>query len=151
MRKRVLLGVFLAVLALSAPAAAQMYGAPAAPAPYATRNSGAEVQPLDRILPAIREGRPGRFYDAEGPFSGPDGGLHYRIKWLTPEVRIVWLDADARTGHVMGAFRGYAPGMPPSGLRYWGRPGFGGPRGGPFRARGGWGRAGFGWGPRQRH
>jgi hypothetical protein len=150
MRKRALLGVFLAVLALSAPAAAQTYTAPAAQTPY-SRDYGAHsygaVQPLDRILPAIREGRPGRFYDAEGPFSSPDGGLHYRIKWLTPEGRIVWLDADARTGHVMGAFRGYAPGMPPSGLRYWGRPRFGGR---PFGPRG-WGRAGLGWGPRHGH
>lgn len=143
MRKRALLGLFFAVLALSAPAAAQSpYRAP-----YRTDYSAA-VQPLDRILPAIREGRPGRFYDAEGPFSSPDGSLHYRIKWLTPEGRIVWLDADARTGHVNGAFRGYATGAPPNGLRYWGRPRFLGPHVGP---RGAWGRGGFGWAPRHEH
>jgi hypothetical protein len=108
---------------------------------------GYAIQPLDRILPTIRSSRPGRFFDAEGPFPDAMGGWHYRIKWLTPEGRIVWLDADARTGRVLGPFRGYAPAMvlPPSGLRYY--PFVPGPRG--FRGRGGWRPWGWrgGWGP----
>jgi hypothetical protein len=57
---------------------------------------------LDRILPQIRERHPGKFYDAEGPYRGPDGQLRYRLKWMTPDGRVVWFDADARTGRVLG-------------------------------------------------
>ena len=72
---------------------------------YARAPYGTEVQPLDRILPTIRSGRPGRFYDAEGPFLDPDGGYHYRVKWLTPDGRLIWLDTDARSGRVLGVAR----------------------------------------------
>lgn len=68
---------------------------------YPSAGNGAE--PLDRILPEIRRTYPGRFYDAEGPFMGGDGQMHYRVKWMTPEGRIVWLDTDARTGRVLGS------------------------------------------------
>jgi hypothetical protein len=68
---------------------------------YPSAGNGAE--PLDRILPEIRRNHPGRFYDAEGPFMGGDGQMHYRVKWMTPEGRIVWLDTDARTGRVVGS------------------------------------------------
>ena len=61
-----------------------------------------EVQPLDRLLPEIRRSHPGKFYDAEGPSRGADGQLHYHLKWLTPDGRLVWFDADARTGRVLG-------------------------------------------------
>jgi hypothetical protein len=57
---------------------------------------------LDRILPGIRERHPGKFYDAQGPWRGPDGQPRYRLKWMTPDGRIVWFDADARTGRVLG-------------------------------------------------
>ena len=57
---------------------------------------------LDRILPQIREHHPGKFYDAEGPWRGADGQYRYRLKWMTPGGRIVWFDADARTGRVLG-------------------------------------------------
>ncbi len=91
-----------------------------------------EVQPLDQILPQIREGYPGDFYDAQGPFPGPDGRPQYRIKWLTPDGHIVWFNADARTGRIVGI-----EGAP----RFYGRPpGMfrGGPRG-PYRFWRGWG------------
>jgi hypothetical protein len=64
---------------------------------------------LDRILPQVRAHHPGKFYDAEGPWRGPDGQLRYRLKWMTPDGRVVWFDADARTGRVLGpdnAYRG---------------------------------------------
>src|SRR5437762_11760222 len=66
---------------------------------YPSAGNGAE--PLDRILPQIRRNHPGRFYDAEGPFMGSDGQMHYRLKWMTPEGRVVWFDANARTGRVL--------------------------------------------------
>ena len=62
----------------------------------------ADSPSLDRILPQIREHHPGKFYDAEGPWRGPDGQYRYRLKWMTPGGRIVWFDADARTGRVLG-------------------------------------------------
>jgi hypothetical protein len=61
-----------------------------------------QVQPLDRILPYVKHSHPGTFYDAEGPTMGPDGRYWYRLKWMTPEGRIVWFNTDARTGHVVG-------------------------------------------------
>lgn len=67
---------------------------------------GSQVLPLDRVLPQIRSRRPGRFYDAEGPFPDGNGGYHYRIKWLTPSGRVVWFDADARSGRILGVARG---------------------------------------------
>ena len=91
MFRRAILAIFLALLAFTSPASAQ----PRHVVPY-----GYNVQPLDRILPGIRNGRPGRFYDAEGPFADPMGGWHYRLKWLTPDGRIQWLDTDARTVNV---------------------------------------------------
>ena len=64
-----------------------------------------DVQPLDRILPEIRRNHPGSFYDAEGPFPDGGGGYRYRLKWLTPDGRVVWFDTDARTGRVLNADR----------------------------------------------
>jgi hypothetical protein len=61
---------------------------------------------LDRILPRVSRTVPGTFYDAEGPFMTPDGRATYRIKWMTPDGRIIWLTVDANSGQVMG-------GMPP--------------------------------------
>lgn len=66
------------------------------------RVDSGEFRSLDRLLPEIRRAHPGKFYDAEGPFTGPNGDYRYRLKWMTPEGRIIWLDADARTGRVLG-------------------------------------------------
>lgn len=63
--------------------------------------------PLDRILPHIRSTHPGVFSDVDGPFADPTGRLHYRIKWLTPDGRVIWLDADARTGRILGVNHGW--------------------------------------------
>ena len=85
---------------------------------YAPGGYGPEVLPLDRVLPAVRNGRAGRFFDAEGPFPDANGGYHYRIKWLTPQGRVIWLDADARSGRVLGVARGdwREQGPPPVGF-----------------------------------
>jgi hypothetical protein len=144
MRRRGLLAIVLTLFALTAPAAAQ-WRHPG----YA----GGQVRRLEGILPGIRSTYPGRFYDAEGPYSDAAGGLHYRIKWLTPEGRVIWLDADARTGRVIGP-AGYPAPAPniwrPEGAAPVGR--FGPMPGGPAIGRGypprpGWGRPGMGGWP----
>jgi hypothetical protein len=57
---------------------------------------------LDRVLPHVRQSVPGTFYDAEGPFFGPDGQASYRLKWMTPDGRIIWFSVDAQNGRVLG-------------------------------------------------
>ncbi len=96
MRARVFFPVFLAFFA-------GLILAPAPPALAQPRRDGAEdgVQPLDRLLPGIRRAHPGEFYDAEGPTYGPSGDPHYHLKWMTPDGRIIWFDADARNGRVL--------------------------------------------------
>jgi hypothetical protein len=87
-------GIFaLLTMALNGPAAAQSYD----PAYRYERG----VQPLDRLLPGIRREHPGDFYDAEGPTYGPTGDPHYHLKWMTPDGRVIWFDADARNGRVL--------------------------------------------------
>ncbi|HVV29131.1 MAG TPA: hypothetical protein VHC40_14305 [Rhizomicrobium sp.] len=130
MRARIFSAVFLAFLALLAvtstgPAAAQPRGRD-------------DVQPLDRLLPGIRRDHPGNFYDAEGPTYGPSGDPHYHLKWMTPDGRVIWFDADARSGRVLrsspGRDRFDGPDVPP-------RPGFARPYG-----PGGYGPPGYGRG-----
>ena len=53
---------------------------------------------LDRILPEIRAQHPGRLSDAT-ELTGSNGRTYYRIKWITPDGRILFLEADASTGH----------------------------------------------------
>lgn len=142
MRGRAILAILLTLVAFSAPAEAQWRRAPM---------YGRGVQPLEGILPGIRRAHPGRFYDAEGPYPDAGGGMHYRIKWLTPDGRVIWLDTDARTGRVIGPAGapsegpgGFRPAEPPAGR-------FVPPPGGPGMGHGfppGWGRPGFGgWRP----
>ena len=88
MRARVISCLFL-LLALASPA-------------FAADRQAEGRLPFDRLLPEIRRHTPGTFYDAEGPFIGRDGQARYRIKWMMPDGRVVWFDADARTGRVLG-------------------------------------------------
>jgi len=148
MRPAFLLLVAVLAAGLSSPALAQMYRGPG-------------VQPLDRILPEVRRFVPGQFYDADGPVPGPDGLMHYHLKWMTPDGRIEWLDTDARTGQVLGAFPGRDGFDAPGARRYFapapsypmrrrfegpGRPPFEGGRG--RGGGGGFGRGGGGGGGR---
>ncbi len=112
-----------------------------------------DPQPLDRLLPQIRSHHPGTFYDAQGPYPDENGNPHYRLKWMTPEGRVIWLDTDARTGRVIGRDRGGPREYYPQGPQFEGPPRgpFQGPPGGGFGApwggRGGWhggGRGGWG-------
>jgi len=98
MRARIFPRIFaeifaLLAMALNGPAAAQPYG----PAYGYSRG----IQPLDRLLPGIRRDHPGDFYDAEGPTYGRTGDPHYHLKWMTPDGRVIWFDADARNGRVL--------------------------------------------------
>jgi hypothetical protein len=100
------------------------------------------VQPLDRLLPGIRRQHPGEFYDAEGPTYGPTGDPHYHLKWMTPDGRVIWFDADARNGRVLRSSPGRDSfddrrlgrsfdGPPPPGFaRPYGPGGYGRPYGG---------------------
>lgn len=108
MRCRSVLAVLVLVAGGVAPAAAQ-------PRHESGRERGA--RPLDELLPHVRSAHPGTFYDAQGPFRGPDGRLHYRLKWLTPSGRMIWLDTDAATGRVLGVSRA-APPPPPQPQQY---------------------------------
>jgi hypothetical protein len=95
--------VFLTLLTLAwgsaGTALAQPYGGPDRDGGRGAGRDG--VQPLDRLLPGIRRAHPGEFYDAEGPTYGPSGDAHYHLKWMTPEGRVIWFDADARNGRVL--------------------------------------------------
>src|ERR1700761_4303868 len=139
MRARIFPAILLGLLTLlAAPtgaawaqyAPAQYYGPP--PGYGGPRNG---VQPLDRLLPGIRRAHPGDFYDAEGPTYGPQGDPHYHLKWMTPDGRVIWYDADARSGRVLRSSPGrdsfdseHARGAPPP--PGYARPygGYGGPR-----------------------
>ena len=47
----------------------------------------------------------------------PTDSDRYRLKWMTPDGRIVWFDADARTGRVLGPdFAGARRHARPSGI-----------------------------------
>lgn len=91
-----------------------------APPAFAQPRRAPDVQPLDRVLPQVRRHYPGTFYDADGPFMDESGNPHYRLKWMTPEGRVIWLDTDARSGRVLGVERAAPRGghaMPPPDMR----------------------------------
>jgi len=121
---------------------------------------------LDRVLPQIRRSTPGTFYDAQGPFIGPNGQPSYRIKWMTPDGRIIWFSADARTGQIVGMgppgpmppanrygepYRFRDDGWPPGGNHFgpdrgWNGGNWGGHGGGDWNGRGGnWNGHGGNW------
>jgi uncharacterized membrane protein YkoI len=58
------------------------------------------VKPLGMILRGIRTHHPGRQLDVRA-IRGPNGEPYYRVKWLTPDGRVLRLSIDARTGQVM--------------------------------------------------
>ena len=88
--------------------------APASAQPYRARQGvqNGEVRSLDEIMKGIRRERPGSLADVQGPNLGPAGDPRYRLKWVTPDGRVLWLDTDARTGRVLGV-EGDDRGPPP--------------------------------------
>jgi hypothetical protein len=73
---------------------------PAAAQPFRARQGvqNGQVRSLDEIMRGIRRERPGNLADVQGPNVGPTGDARYRLKWVTPDGRVLWLDTDARTG-----------------------------------------------------
>ena len=82
--------------------------------PFGRRGMEGGQVSLDSILANIRARFPGQLSDVQAL------GPRYRIKWLTPDGRILLIDADARTGAIMGV-----QGEPGGGPRNFGPPGFG--------------------------
>jgi hypothetical protein len=141
--------VLLGAATASEPAFAQPYG------PRERVQSG-QVRSLGEILDNVRRQRPGNLADVQGPNIGPGGEPHYRLKWVSPNGRVEWLDTDARTGRILGAPPNRDPrpmarpnGPPDGGGPRLGprpdprRPNFGGPDLGPG-GRPGMNRGGFG-------
>ena len=83
---------------------AAAFSAPVSAQPYRARQGvqNGEVRSLDEIMNGIRRERPGSLADVQGPNMGPAGDPRYRLKWVTPDGRVLWLDTDARTGRVLG-------------------------------------------------
>ena len=57
--------------------------------------------PLEAILSNIARAYPGNHIGVEGPFE-QGGRLVYRVKWLTPDGRVMIIFADAETGQILG-------------------------------------------------
>jgi uncharacterized membrane protein YkoI len=58
------------------------------------------IVPLEIVLGNVARQIPGHHLDADGPI--PRGGRWiYRIKWLTPDGRVLIVIADAQTGQIL--------------------------------------------------
>jgi hypothetical protein len=88
-----LLVVLAAGLPASTPAAAQP------PFPRGGMQQGGQV-PFAVILNNIRRQFPGQLSDVQ------ELGPRYRVKWLTPDGRVLFIDADARSGQIIGVSGG---------------------------------------------
>ncbi len=55
---------------------------------------------LDEVVGAIAASYPGRMLSASGP-SASGGGYVYRIKWLTDDGAVLYIDADAESGSIL--------------------------------------------------
>jgi hypothetical protein len=60
-----------------------------------------QLAPLEVVLGNVAAQFPGRHLGVEGPFAR-EGRWIYRIKWLTPDGRVLIVFADAQTGQVLG-------------------------------------------------
>jgi hypothetical protein len=60
-----------------------------------------QFAPLEVILGNVAARFPGHHLAVDGPFQR-DGRWIYRIKWLTPDGRVLIVFADAQTGQVLG-------------------------------------------------
>ena len=56
--------------------------------------------PLEAVLARIARQIPGHHLDVDGPFQR-GGRWVYRIKWLTPDGRVLIIFADAETGQIL--------------------------------------------------
>lgn len=65
------------------------------------RRDAPQLLPLEIVLGNVAARFPGHHLDVDGP-SFRDGRWIYRIKWLTPDGRVLIVFADAQTGQVLG-------------------------------------------------
>lgn len=59
-----------------------------------------QLLPLEAVLASVARQYPGHHLNVEGPFAR-NGRWIYRIKWLTPDGRVLIIFADAETGQVL--------------------------------------------------
>ena len=57
--------------------------------------------PLEAVLANVARVYPGYHIGVEGPYQ-QGGRWVYRIKWLTPDGRVIFVFADAETGQILG-------------------------------------------------
>jgi uncharacterized membrane protein YkoI len=57
--------------------------------------------PLEAVLAHVARQYPGHHIGVDGPYQ-QGGRWVYRIKWLTPEGRVIFIFADAETGQILG-------------------------------------------------
>ena len=129
------------------------FAGPSAAQPYRAREGvqSGQVRSLDEILNGIRRQRPGSLADVQGPNPSAAGGSRYRLKWVTPDGRVLWLDTDARTGRVLGVEGDDRPsaGLPQRGFAGVPPPGAGPPPG--YGRPPNYGRFPPGYGPPQNY
>ena len=65
------------------------------------RQEAPALLPLEVVLGNVAAQFPGHHLGVDGPFQR-DGRWIYRIKWLTPDGRVLIVFADAQTGQVLG-------------------------------------------------
>lgn len=65
--------------------------------PFPRRDGPQQMLPLNNILANIRRQFPGQLSDVQGPRNGI-----IVVKWLTPDGQILFIEADARTGQIVG-------------------------------------------------
>ncbi len=58
--------------------------------------------PLEVVLGNVARNFPGHHLSVDGPFQR-DGRWVYRIKWLTPDGRVLIVFADAESGQILGS------------------------------------------------
>ena len=59
-----------------------------------------QLLPLEVVLANVAARFPGHHLAVDGPFNR-DGRWIYRIKWLTPDGRVLIVFADAETGQIL--------------------------------------------------
>lgn len=59
-----------------------------------------QLLPLEEVLANVARTYPGHHLNVDGPFAR-NGRWIYRIKWLTPDGRVLIVFADAETGQVL--------------------------------------------------
>jgi Peptidase propeptide and YPEB domain len=65
------------------------------------RQEAPNLLPLEVVLRNVAAQFPGHHLSVDGPFQR-EGRWIYRIKWLTPDGRVLIVFADAQTGQVLG-------------------------------------------------